>query len=141
MFFEEVKRTEGSHDEKNRPLSPPVRLDMLSGASVPRVCNENARGDARALEMVVGVRLAFQDRVDHPVVFKVHGEALVLPTGDRRISHCSLLRDRRAEFRFNLGLGRASHWTRSVLARVDGRALTCLCIGARHQADGHSENR
>jgi len=23
MFFEEVKRTEGSHDEKNRPRSPP----------------------------------------------------------------------------------------------------------------------
>ena len=24
MFFEEVKRTEGSHDEKNRRRSPPV---------------------------------------------------------------------------------------------------------------------
>jgi len=25
MFFEEVKRTEGSHDEKNRPRSPPLK--------------------------------------------------------------------------------------------------------------------
>jgi hypothetical protein len=26
MFFEEVKRTEGSHDEKNRRRSPPFSL-------------------------------------------------------------------------------------------------------------------
>jgi hypothetical protein len=31
MFFEEVKRTEGSHDEKNRPHSPPVNLSPVAG--------------------------------------------------------------------------------------------------------------
>jgi hypothetical protein len=25
MFFDEVKRTEGSHEEKNRPRSPPIQ--------------------------------------------------------------------------------------------------------------------
>ena len=89
MFFEEVKRTEGSHDEKNHPRSPPLSLHRFG--------NENARGDARALEFVVVVLLAFQDRMDHPVVLEVHGEVLVFPAGNRWIADCGLFCDRAAE--------------------------------------------
>jgi hypothetical protein len=34
MFFEEVKRTEGSHDEKNRRRSPPLSQAMPGSGDV-----------------------------------------------------------------------------------------------------------